>query len=213
MNTRISLLLSLFFAAVSSCTIEKRLYTNGFHVEFRKPHREPDSKDQTQAMTELWEEQVEEIRPDSPELSYLSETIEIHQASVQTVDENLILEDTVIPEQSAEKRSAFDKKTGFHTISLKKSTFFTNPVSAPKEKSFKKPKNDSNYSQFWEIMGFVGILAGLLAIILLFIFIENPVCLLILQFIVAGLVLAGLVWLIIALCRINIKFQWFWSGR
>jgi len=39
MNLRITLFLSVLLA-ISSCTIEKRLYSRGFHIEFRKPARE-----------------------------------------------------------------------------------------------------------------------------------------------------------------------------
>ncbi len=162
-------------------------------------------------MTEIREDRTEEIRPDSLEVTSVSEAIEVHQTPVQTTDDHLISKKTVVPEQSPEKRSTFDKKASVQSIPLKKPTFLTNSVSALKEKQFKKPKNGRNYSKFWEVMGFVGILAGLVAIILLFIFIENPVCLLILQIILAGLVLAGLIWLIVALC--GIRIEWFWSGR
>lgn len=194
--------------AISSCTVEKRLYSKGFHVEFRKPLPRSGSKDQTQAITE---HQQEEIRPDSTELVCISQKPENDRALTQTTGVSLNSEKPVVSKQTLVKRSALNEKTKGCTIPLKKPKFLVNPLSALKEKQFKKPKNDRNYSQFWEIMGFIGLVTGLLGIILLFIFIENPICLLILQIVLAGLAFAGLIWLIFAIC--GLRIEWFWSGR
>lgn len=193
---------------ISSCTVEKRLYSKGFHVEFRKPLPRSGSKDQTQAITE---HQPEEIHPDSTELVSISRKPENDQALTQITEVSLNSEKPIVSEQSMVKRSALREKTKVCAIPLKKPKLRVNPVSELKEKQFKKPKNDRNYSQFWEIMGFIGLVTGLLGIILLFIFIENPVCLLILQIVLAGLALAGLIWLIFAIC--GLRIEWFWSGR
>ena len=197
--------------AISSCTVEKRLYSKGFHIEFRKRLRESDSKDQTPAMTELLKNQSEEIGPDSTEVISIPEESETDQTLIHTAGVSLNSEKPVVSKQTLVKRSALNEKTKGCTIPLKKPKFLVNPLSALKEKQFKKPKNDRNYSQFWEIMGFIGLVTGLLGIILLFIFIENPICLLILQIVLAGLAFAGLIWLIFAIC--GLRIEWFWSGR
>lgn len=197
--------------AISSCTVEKRLYTKGFHVEFHKRHHGADSRNMLQSVSDQAENHPDDIHPDSIIIIPITKKLSVNEISSKADDNQPVLETPFVSKPPEKRFSPFHKRTRVHRVSLKKSRFLTNPVSELKEKQFKNPKNDRNYRQFWEIMGFIGLLAGLLGIILLFIFIENPVCLLILQIVLAGLALAGLIWLIAALCGLH--FEWFWSGR
>lgn len=192
--------------AISSCTVEKRLYSKGFHVEFRKPHHGSDSRNTLQPVSDQAEN-----HPDSITIIPITEKPDVNEISSKADEDQPVLETPLVSEQTLVKRSALREKTKVCAIPLKKPKFLVNPVSVLKEKQFKKLKNDRNYSQFWEIMGFIGLVTGLLGIILLFIFIENPICLLILQIVLAGLALAGLIWLIFAIC--GLRIEWFWSGR
>ena len=192
--------------AISSCTVEKRLYSKGFYVEFRKPHHGSDSRNTLQPVS-----YQAENHPDSITIIPITEKPDVNEISSKADEDQPVLETPLVSEQTLVKRSALREKTKVCAIPLKKPKFLVNPLSALKEKQFKKPKNDRNYSQFWEIMGFIGLVTGLLGIILLFIFIENPICLLILQIVLAGLAFAGLIWLIFAIC--GLRIEWFWSGR
>lgn len=210
MRKRITLFLSSLIA-LSSCSVERRLYSKGLHVEFRKPLRGSDSHHQIQSPdeSEPINNESEEIYSDSTNLVFTPEKREVDEILTKTADDQLVSKAPIVPERS--KRSIFDQKMNIPSILSKSTKLLTKPIHSLKEKQIKKPNSTRNYRKFWEVMGGVGIIAGLVGIILLFIFIDNPICLLILQIILAALVLAGLIWLIVALC--GLSFEWFWSGR
>lgn len=64
MRKRITLFLSSLIA-LSSCSVERRLYSKGLHIEFRKPLRGSDSHHQIQSPDESEENELGKISPDS----------------------------------------------------------------------------------------------------------------------------------------------------
>lgn len=209
MNTRITLLLS-FFAAISSCTIEKRLYTKGFHVEFRKSLRESDPHREVQSINEpkSIENKLEEIRPDS----IIDPSVVIQEEKEEVISDNTN-ENSIPVIKSVSRKSKM--KSPIHRI--RTGVFIHMHFSESlmnkslKKNQYKRSVNrsrDFDWGEFFEwvlivgaIIGFVFLLSAMPGVS----FVEALIGVLVV------ILIAFLLALLISSALGN--FEWFWSGR
>lgn len=210
MKAQTALFLSFILLTASSCTIEKQLYSKGFHVELHKRQRPADSHNITavQPTTEIPEEEKTTIVSDS-----ITDTPILQGKQKETIstpaDEKIIPVSKAIAVKSKIKTTANRIRTG---ISIQ--THFSESLMS---KSFKKdPKNrsekrsrDFDWGEFGEWMLILG---GVVAFIFLmtsmpgvsFVQALVGVLVVILIIILLGLLIAN---------AVGGYDYWFWSGR
>ncbi len=207
-------LLIFFFIllAVSSCTVQKRLHSTGFHVEFRKKLQKPDSH-------ELNTIQVR------------SETQETEPASIYTevITDTLLIpekvEEGVYPTKITEISTSSQSVAGESELKPTSKRFLTNIAiqthfsESLLNKSFKKNKikqrrsksSDFDWDEFWEWMLIVGIILG--SALVLSLVVPGVNFLQALLVVLLGILALYLFVLLISLAFGNFRFEWFWSGR
>jgi hypothetical protein len=202
-------------AAVSSCTVQKRLYNKGFHVEFHKHLHRSNIHTHAQAIDEpeLAENETKEIHSD---FSLVQEAQT--DGSDSCSDEKIEL--VAIEQQSPEDADTYlgqsIRKIATQPIRLHFSDHQTRMQSPrgsflPKSTSTKqqtKKSRDFDRDKFWDWVIILGLTVG--AVILLS-FIPGVTFLQALLVVLGVIVALYLLALLIGAAFGN--FEWFWSGR
>lgn len=212
MSIRITILLYLLFA-VSSCTIEKQLYSHGFHVEFRKklPQSRANELTTIQATTETPEIE-QQITVDPNPVTDTTMLEELQEVSLNRNTE-LISENQSVPRRSMVK--PFIEK---HLIQSRDGvqSNFSGSLKSKLLKENQGNKRSKNAQEFdWEEFGDWFLIVGLILGVALFLSLITPgmnflqALALVLLAILAFLLF---LWLIFSAFD-SFRFEWFWSGR
>ncbi|MNJ83254.1 hypothetical protein D3C87_06700 [compost metagenome] len=205
MRKRITIFLSSLIA-LSSCSVERRLYSKGLHVEFRKPSRGSDSHHQIQSLDEPEENEPEKISSDS-----------IINIPVQEKKENLISDSTnekMIPAiksifwKSKIKPAVNRIRTG---ISIE--THFSESLMSKslKKNQYKHSVNKSRDFDWGEFFEWVLIIGGVIGFIFLLASMPGVTFVQALIGVLVVILIIFLLGLLISSALGNI--EWFWSGR
>lgn len=202
---RIFLFLSIFIA-VSSCTVEKRLYTKGIHVEFRKSFRGSDSHDQLPANDEPIENEAGEIRPDSiPETPVIQEE---EAMDVRNTNKEMIPAIKSVSRKSNMKPTLNRSRTGIFIQVHFSESLMSKSLEKNQYKRSTNSSRDFDWGEFFEwvlivgaIIGFVFLLAAMPGVSFVQAFIGVLVAILVIFLL--GLLISSALG----------NFEWFWSGR
>jgi len=209
MNAKTILFLIVILLAASSCTIEKQLYSKGFHVEFHKRQHPADPTNTTaiQPVTEIPEREQLTVSSDSiadaPTLQEVPEEILVH------TKEKIIPATKAIPGKSKIKTTLSRISTRISIqIHFSESLMSKSFKKDPKKRSEKRSR-DFDWEEFGEWMLILG---GLVAFIFLMAslpgisFVQALVgtLVVILIIILLGLLIAN---------AVGGYDYWFWSGR
>ena len=212
-----TLLLALF---LGSCTVEKRLYNRGYHVEFRQNGKV--SKEHTTNVRVVDSKEVQQY-----EHSEIASNVAQADIKEQLVTE---VEPEVVPSvQSNQEKQLYRAKqqvrpiaqVSLPTIRNKKEVRLSddpqvskNGSSVKQEKAQNKQRTRREISLSEEAFEF---LAGAVLLTILLLCLAFPTFGAIVEMIVGIILLillvVGVVWVIVWLCTADFNFPWFWSGR
>lgn len=204
---------------LGSCTIEKRLYNKGFHVEYHKKSgkvKETESAKNSGDIKETIREEEVALVPEVEDLNRKKAEISLpkkedvqlrkHPGTIK----NKLQEKTLVPEQKRTTTAA-DQSRQLHRLLLQRFNK-TTEYRQSQQKSARQSRGSGISEEAFEF------LAGALLLTLLLLCIAFPTFGAIVEMIV-GIVLlillvVGVVWVIVWLCTADFgNFPWFWSGR
>lgn len=204
--TKRILLFLILFAAVSSCTVQKRLYNKGFHVEFRKQVKESEHHSNKNYFAEVSQTESEVLLPDSIFTSSNPEEFETDEVISSPTANAPDLKPTAISSfQSKRKDPEKNPKSIFMQVHVKESVMYK---SLQEGRMLSTTSSDIDWEDTLITVG-----SAILIIILLILYFTFPTFALILEIIFAILLLVALVMLIVWLCGALNNIEWFWSGR
>jgi hypothetical protein len=210
MKTQTILFLLVMLLAASSCTIEKRLYSRGFHVEFhkRQSQADPNNLNTVQTLTEILEIEHAEINSDSIVDTTIPQKKEMDVVSVK---KNEKISQTTNPVSGNLKRkiaSCSDKiRTGISIQTHSSQSM----ISKSLKENRKYSTNRSRGFDWGEFAGWVFCIGGL--IVLIGVGAQAPG-------VTVGAILLGLLVVVVVIILLALlissalgNFEWFWSGR
>lgn len=221
MSIRITLFLLILLAG-SSCTVEKRLYTKGFHIEFRKPHQGSDAKDALQPKDQMGEKESEldevifpktddlRLKEENPQEEESTELVQQEETQAITELPNKEFRSTNKP-ISEELNPTSD--SGRITTKVSIQVHFSESLMS---KSLRKNQerhsaNKSREIDWEEVSVWLYLIGGLIGLVLLLASMPGVSIGAALLGVLVGAVIATLVALLISSAVGN--FEWFWSGR
>jgi hypothetical protein len=211
MKAQTTLFLLVMLLAASSCTIEKQLYSRGFHVEFHKRHPKADSHDThtAQPLIEIRETEQVQISSDTITDAPIPQQKEIEVVSVKMNEKIPQATKPVsgnlkgkIASRSHRIRTSISIQTHFSESLMSKSL---------KENRKKYSANKSRSFDWGEFASWVLCIGGL--ILLIGIGAQAPG-------VTIGAILLGLLVVVVLILLLALlissalgNFEWFWSGR
>lgn len=208
MSIRISFILLMLLAA-SSCTVEKRLYSRGFHVEFQKRQLPADSHNATskQLITEI--PQIEQLKISSDSIT---DTSILQEKEVEVVIERT--NDEVIPAtKPVSRKSKMEITVNKIRTGISIQTHFSESLmSKSLEKDPKKRSKKRDMDIDWEkVLDWVYLFGGLIGLVLL----ASAMPGVNLGAALVGVLVVVIVIILVALLIASAigDFEWFWSGR
>lgn len=207
MKAQTTLLLFILLVA-SSCTVEKQLYSRGFHVEFHKRVREADSHhtNPIQPVTEIPEIEQAISSPDSVTNTVVLQEKEMEIIPVSTNQEPI---PAIKP---ISKKSKMKLASGRIRTGVSIQTHFSESLMSKSLKENRKYSTNSSRGFDWgEFAGWVLCIGGL--IVLIGIGAQAPG-------VTIGAILLGLLVVVVVIILLALlissalgDIEWFWSGR
>lgn len=208
MNIRAILFLSILLA-VCSCTVEKRLYTKGLHVEFRKPVQGSDSDHKNEVYSssltinpEKANTPVDTIQPEvlAYGQQYLQESPSVEFSSSPKIHPPVKRLPTQPTRKSPEKKKVHER------VSIP-SKLVTNLSNEKRYDSY-YGRSFKDWQVFLVTLGAIAFVIGIIFLCTTF-----PVFAAVMEAILLILLILGALCLLLYLLFKDVHFEWFWSGR
>jgi hypothetical protein len=209
MKVQTVLSIILVLLAASSCTIEKQLYSKGFHVEFHKRQRPADPHKPTaiQPITETPEEELRTIVSDSITDAHILQEKEVELVSVHTY-EKVIPAAKPIFMKSKMKTVANKIRTGISIQTHFSESLMSKSLKKDPKKRSENKSRDFDWGEFGEWMLILGGVVG-------FIFLLASMPGVSFTQALVGVLIVILIIILLALLISSAldNVEWFWSGR
>lgn len=196
--------LSLLILVLGSCTIQKRLYTGGYSIDFHSKHKsvksDPEAQPTSAKAVKPEVRNIESVLDTDTTLVDKMETAESPDTAIR-VEKSLPFEKKVV-----KRTSAFVKKTiPFRALETKQK--MTELKGINQQHRMSSP-SISDWDVDWGAwIGFIVLVA------ILILYFAYPTFALVVEAILAIAMLIGLICIIFWLFSALGNFEWFWSGR
>lgn len=207
MKAKTALFLLCMLLAASSCTVEKQLYSRGFHVEFHKRVREADSHNTNllQPLTEVPEKAQVTINPDSIADRSMLQEKEIEAVSDSTHEK---INPATKPISVKLKRKIASGRIGISIQTHFSESLMSKSLKKDPEKRSEKRDIDIDWEEVLDWVSIFGLLIGLIILAATTPGVNLGAFL-------VGILVVAIVIILLAFLIANALdgYEWFWSGR